>query len=344
MDQTTKARLDSTRFERPDPWEAAPINSATHIETVIQRVQSKSAAARSRVVASWGRSMLAHGLDPAHAKVQQFRAASEIATRRDAMGRVMMIAAPKLDRLFELVGASGCGIALSDSQGVIIDHRFSDADAPVFEGWGLGLGADWSEAAEGTNGIGTCLAEQRPLTIHRNQHFLARNTAMSCIDAPIYGADGTMIAALDVSSARADQTETINGLIAAMVSQTARKIEADNFRANFTNARIVVADHDDTDSAMLLAVDHDDLIIGATRGARKAYGFAVEGALAPTPAVDLFGREEGASGFEKAERAAVVRALVRAGDNVSDAARNLGVSRATLYRRMKRLGLTSAAD
>ncbi|MEO9823011.1 MAG: GAF domain-containing protein [Paracoccaceae bacterium] len=321
-----------------------PIKPATHIETVIARVQSKSAAARSRLVASWGRSMLSHGLDPAHSGVPQFCSAGEVATRRDALGRVMMIAAPKLDRLFELVGTSGCGIALTDSEGVVIDHRFSDADAPVFAGWGLSLGADWSEAAEGTNGIGTCLAEQRPLTIHRNEHFMARNTAMSCIDAPIYGADGNIIAALDVSSARADQTETINGLIAAMVSQTARKIEADNFRANFTGARIIVADHDDTDSAMLLAVDQDDLIVGATRGARKAYGFALEGAIAPTPAVDLFGREDGASGFEKAERAAVVRALVRSNDNVSDAARSLGVSRATLYRRMKRLGLTSASD
>jgi transcriptional regulator of acetoin/glycerol metabolism len=62
--------------------------------------------------------------------------------------------------------------------------------------------------------------------------------------------------------------------------------------------------------------------------------------LTPIPASDLFGRGDGPSGFEKAERAAVVRALVRADDNVSDAARSLGVSRATLYRRMKRLGLT----
>ena len=82
---------------------------------------------------------------------------------------------------------------------------------------------------------------------------------MSCIDAPIYGAGGEIIAALDVSSARADQTETINVLIAAMVSQVARKIETDNFRANFAGARIVVADHDDSESAMLLAVDQDDL-------------------------------------------------------------------------------------
>lgn len=311
-----------------------------HVDAVIASVQSKSAAARSRLAASWRRSMLSHGLDPSRQEQQDFLSTSDVAQRRDALGRVVEIAAPKLDQLFELVGSSGCGIVLTDGDGVVVDHRFSDADVPVFQGWGLGLGADWSEAAEGTNGIGTCITEQRSVTIHRNEHFMARNTAMSCIDAPIFGSEGQLIAALDVSSARADQTQTINGLIAAMVSQMARKVEADNFRAHFAQARIVVANRDDTDSAMLLAVDGDDVVVGATRGARKAYGLETQGALTPVPAGDLFGRGDGPSGFEKGERAAVVRALVRAGDNVSDAARSLGVSRATLYRRMKRLGLT----
>ena len=44
-------------------------------------------------------------------------------------------------------------------------------------------------------------------------------------------------------------------------------------------------------------------------------------------------------GFERAERAAVIRALTRTQGNVSAAARNLGIGRATMYRRMKRLGL-----
>ena len=35
----------------------------------------------------------------------------------------------------------------------------------------------------------------------------------------------------------------------------------------------------------------------------------------------------------------MIRALTRAGGNVSQAARELGVGRATLYRRMKRLGI-----
>ncbi|MCY4335786.1 MAG: GAF domain-containing protein [Litoreibacter sp.] len=309
------------------------------MDKVIATVHSGQAAARSRLAASWRRSLVSHGLDPATRHIQDYHDASEVAERQDRLGRVMRVAAPTLDRLFELVGNSGCGIVLTDADGIVLDHRFTDADHDAFYGWGLGLGSDWSEASEGTNGIGTCLAENRPVTIHRSEHFMARNTEMSCIDAPIYGADGQIVAALDVSSARADQTQAINGLIAEMVQQTARKIEADNFRDRFKSERIIVADQDDSTAMMLLAVDRDDIVVGATRGARKVYGMSLEGAVTPIPARDLFGADTGPTGFENAERAAVVRALVRADHNVSKAARNLGISRATLYRRMRSLGL-----
>ena len=86
-------------------------------------------------------------------------------------------------------------------------------------------------------------------------------------------------------------------------------------------------------------MDKDDLAIGATRAARRALGLEREGAIRPRPAADLLGREDDLTGFDRAERAAVARALARAGGNVSAAARALGVGRATLYRRMARLGL-----
>lgn len=310
-----------------------------HVDRVLDAVQSGSAAARSTLAASWLRSAARHGLDPADDRAASRLDESEIRARRACLERFMVVAAPKLDNLFGLVSNSGCGVLLTDMNGIVLDRRCEMADEAAFESWGLAIGTDWSEASEGTNGIGTCLTEQRQVTIHRDEHFRAQNIGMSCLDAPIFGTDGRVLAALDVSSARADQTVSYNRLIAAMVAQTARAIEADFFRASFPKARIVVADSDDSETSMLLAVDADDLVIGATRGARKAFGLEQDGEIKARPASDLFGREDGPSGFEKAERAAVVRALARADGNVSKAARALGVGRATLYRRMKRLGL-----
>ncbi|HKL56242.1 MAG: helix-turn-helix domain-containing protein [Roseovarius sp.] len=307
---------------------------------MLDTLSSGSAAARSRLAASWQRSARAHGLDPARPEGGQRVEARELTQRREALGAFLGVAAPQLDSLFGLIGHSGCGVLLTDAEGVVLEQRCSDGDAEVFKHWGLWAGTDWSEAAEGTNGIGTCLAENRQVTIHRDQHFLARNIGMSCMDAPIYGPDGALIAALDVSSARADQTKSFNSLIAAMVAQTAHQIEAAAFRAAFAGRRIVVADGGGGNGpAALLAVDGDDIVVGATRAARRSFGLAIAGGFSPLPANDLLNGEAGAGGFERAERAAVTRALARAGGNVSKTARALGIGRATLYRRMGRLGI-----
>lgn len=311
----------------------------SHSDVVLETAQSATAAAHSRVAASWRRSAVKHGLDPDEHRAPEQIEQSALLHRRAAVENLLTVATPRLDALFQLVGQSGCAVFLTDVDGVILDQRLSPADVAAFEDWGLRTGADWSEAREGTNGIGTSLTEQRRVIIHQGEHFYTRNIGMSCIDAPIFGADGQIVGTLDLSSARADQTQAFNRLLAAQVAQTARAIEAANFRAAYAQARIIVADSDDTEATTLLAINENDLVIGATRDARRIFGMNRSGALIAKPASDFLGREEGATGFEKAEKAAVIRALARAGNNVSEAAKQLGIGRATLYRRMKRLGL-----
>ena len=82
----------------------------------------------------------------------------------------------------------------------------------------------------------------------------------------------------------------------------------------------------------------DPGFLRALRAARRALGLPREGEIRPRPASDLLHRDEGMRGFDKGERAAIARALARADGNASAAARALGIGRATLYRRMAKLG------
>ncbi len=263
----------------------------------------------------------------------------ELVSRIDASERLLHVTAPKIDHLFQLVGSSGCAVFLTDQDGVVIDQRCRDADLHTFAEWGLLLGANWSEKYEGTNGIGTCLEEDRKVIIHKNQHFFPKNTAMSCIDAPIYGADGKTIGALDVSSARLDQTQDLNKLIGNIAAETARQIEVANFRDVFSGFRIVLVGDTQMDQTMLIAVNSDDVVVGATRAARKHFGWNAQGPLQPVAATDIFLRDDSLKGFEKGEKTAIIKALTRNNGNVSATAKALGIGRATLYRRMDRLGL-----
>ena len=256
------------------------------------------------------------------------------------MGSLLFAAQGSIDRLFLAVGGVGCSVVLADPRGIIVDRRGAPCDDTLFDSSGLWTGAVWSERYEGTNGIGTCIAEQRAVTIDRDQHFFTRNSGLLCTTAPIFDEHGELAAALDVSSCRGDLAEGFARLIASAVADAARFIEADNFRLAFPKARILLAPTGDRYGSSLLAVDRDDLVIGATRAARIGLGVNSAALARPTPAADLIGRARAESDdIDAAERAVLQRALARASGNVSRAARDLNVSRATFHRKMNQLGL-----
>jgi len=308
--------------------------TSLHVTRIESAIQS-GMAARSSVAASWARSVALYRLDPAARRVADRLSAADLAQARDRLGALLPTAAPHLDRLFQVVGGLGACIVLADAEGVALDRRGNAGDDGDFMAAGLWTGAAWSEAEAGTNGIGTCLAEGRAVTIHRDQHFLARNIGLSCSSAPVHGPDGDLMAVIDVSTARTDVADAVAGLIGTTVAEVARKVEADLFHQHFPKARMMLVPGLDRGLGAVLAVDADDLVIGATRAARSHLNLSGDLAAAPRPVADLLGLEADDS-LLGAERAVLTRALARSGGNVSAAARALGLSRATLHRKLDR--------
>ncbi|MCU0899235.1 MAG: GAF domain-containing protein [Cypionkella sp.] len=295
-------------------------------------------AVRSFVAASWARSAQLYRLDPSERPGAERLTTAELTQARDRLGALLPTAAPHLDRLFQLVAGLGGCIVLADAQGVAVDRRGAAGDDRVFEEAGLWTGTLWSEARAGTNGIGTCLAEGRAVTIHRDQHFLARNIGLSCSSAPVHGPDGQLLAVIDVSTARAELADAVAGLIGNTVAEAARKVEADLFHRHYPRARVLQVPSLERAAGALLAVDADDLVIGATRAARQHLGLAGDLSAAPCLLDDVLGLDRHDS-FAQAERGVLTRALVRSSGNVSAAARALGLSRATLHRKLAQGGI-----
>jgi transcriptional regulator of acetoin/glycerol metabolism len=311
----------------------------------VQAAVASDEAAHSALVASWQRSLALHHLDPAASAPPQRLTAPELRHARQRIEPLLHAAQASLDRLYLAVGGVGCCVLLADRDGIPLERRGAAGDDETFDEWGLWTGTVWSERCEGTNGIGTCLVEGRALTIHRDQHFFQRNALMSCTTAPIFDHQGQLAAALDVSSCRADLTEGFASLIAVAVSDAARRIEAETFRLAFPGARIVVAPAADKvgDKAGggLLALDADDMVIGATRSARQALGLSDESLAGNLPASELL-NDHRHEDLIDAERGVLQRALARVGGNVSAAAKLLGISRATMHRKMNKAGLERA--
>jgi len=61
------------------------------------------------------------------------------------------------------------------------------------------VGGVWSERVEGTNGIGTCITDRRPVLVHCAEHFRSRHTRLSCAAAPMFDPHGGLLGVPDVS-------------------------------------------------------------------------------------------------------------------------------------------------
>jgi transcriptional regulator of acetoin/glycerol metabolism len=144
---------------------------------------------------------------------------------REPLDRLIATAGPELDRLHAVVGQVRYVVLLCDARGVAIDCRVSAADADLFRHWGIYLGGLWDEKVEGTNGIGTAIAELRPITVHRSQHFRSRHIGLSCSSAPIMDGDGRLLAILDVSCFDPTLSDRAHALAGALVRASARAIE-----------------------------------------------------------------------------------------------------------------------
>ncbi|WP_454851942.1 helix-turn-helix domain-containing protein [Rhizobium binxianense] len=314
---------------------------SAHAEHVYTSAQQDSAAVSSPIVASWRRCMTMHRLAPEDERAPLRLTEQEFLEARQRSGQLIADATEELDRLFLAVGKAGCCLLLTDRTGIALERRGTAGDDKDFRDLGLWTGAIWTEASIGTNGIGTALADERAVAIFRDQHFFSSNIGLSCTTAPIRDHRGKLAGALDISTCRDDVNEMMLMILSQTVRDAAMRIELNLFRSAFPGARFVMIPAGASSAAALLAVDKHDLVLGATRAARIALRLDDRQIAAGIPAADALHESRVAQEEEiaEAERAALLRALSRTQGNVSQAAAALGMSRATLHRKMKKLDL-----
>lgn len=314
---------------------------AAHASHVYESANRSSAAASSPIVASWRRCMTMHHLAPEENRKPIFLSEAEFLKARDDAHDLLAESADELDRIFSAVGKAGCCLLLTDSKGVALDRRGAAGDDDDFRRAGLWSGALWSEASVGTNGIGTALADERSVVVYRDQHFFSSNINLSCTTAPIRDHRGQVTGALDISTCREDINELTFSMVTQAVRDAAQRIEGNLFRRAFPGARILMVPSANGTMLSLLAIDQDDIILGATRAARVTLRLDDARIAQGVPASDALKEERHDKGSDlaEAERAALRRVLSRANGNITQAATLLGISRATLHRKMKKLAV-----
>jgi transcriptional regulator of acetoin/glycerol metabolism len=233
----------------------------------VTRGTSRNASAPEHVKRSWLRCLDEYGLDPESGGEPAVVSQQELAARKEQSLELLSFADTEMAHLHRQLAGSGHSIILTDRDGVLLSYYGDPAFRHAAARAGLVPGGVWSERHGGTNGMGTCLAERTPLIVHREQHFLARNTGLTCCAAPIFDPAGELAAVLDASgeSDRAQQHTLV------LVNLSAQAIEKRLFLHRFRDA-FVVRFHSrpelvGTSSEGMLAFDAEGRIAAVDRNA-----------------------------------------------------------------------------
>jgi transcriptional regulator of acetoin/glycerol metabolism len=218
------------------------LNLATsHASRILHVVQNglQPAGIEPHVTRSWYRCLREYRIEPSAPRQNTVLNSHALKELQQRMGELLPVARAEMESLYEQIAGSGFAVILSDTQGVVLTTITDPALQREFRQAGLSLGALWDERHEGTNGIGTCLAEGCPVTVHREEHFRGYNLSLSCSGAPILDPHGSIIAVLDASTANSSDSRLIQRHTMALVNMSAHLISRWNFLNEFSQSWIL---------------------------------------------------------------------------------------------------------
>ena len=189
--------------------------------------------------ASWRRCINDYALDPAREQEPFVLDGQTLNEYRNRHEYLIQVASAEIDWLYDHIAMSGCALLLTDAGGIVLYEKADPGILETFRMAGLQLGADWSELRQGTNGMGTCIAENRPIIVHRDEHFRACHIAMSCTAAPIHDPAGSLVAVLDASTLNAQGTREAQTHVMALVHLSAKLIEKCLFLRHFQRSSVL---------------------------------------------------------------------------------------------------------
>jgi sigma-54 dependent transcriptional regulator, acetoin dehydrogenase operon transcriptional activator AcoR len=167
---------------------------------------------RSWIERSWRR-CLALGRRPGDRVQFEMVSAGAMRRAQESSQALLDAARPVLSRLSRAIAGSHYFAVLTDAQGTVVgvDGAIdrSDRRASII----TRVGVDLSERAVGTTAIGAALAELQPVWLHRGEHFFDDTSCYSCAGAPVMGPDGAPVGMLDLTGIDAAERPELKHMV-----------------------------------------------------------------------------------------------------------------------------------
>ncbi|MBP5988982.1 MAG: sigma-54-dependent Fis family transcriptional regulator [Piscinibacter sp.] len=204
-----------------------------HADRILELVRSGvQQQGNDPVAQSWSRCLNEYRLDPARPCEPSFVARVELEERRARRADVIACARYEMTTLYQQLADAEAAVVLTDTDGVIVHMVSSPEFAAEVGPLGLRVGGTWSEAAMGTNGMGTCIAAGAPVSVRKEDHFFNEFTQLTCSAVPVYDPSGEIAAVLDVTS----RSGLMQQHLLVLLGMTARMIENRLIDTRYRNA------------------------------------------------------------------------------------------------------------
>jgi sigma-54 dependent transcriptional regulator, acetoin dehydrogenase operon transcriptional activator AcoR len=151
------------------------------------------------VLERWARVQTSTGTRPDGSAAPEGTSDDDLRSRRDRVEGLFIEGSAVLEPLAEKLAHRGMMAVVADTEGFVlrahVGKRFHQRALQTR----LVEGAHWSEAARGTNAIGTALAEGTSVSVVGRAHYEQANHGLFCYAAPIRDAFGEIVAVFDVT-------------------------------------------------------------------------------------------------------------------------------------------------
>ncbi len=243
-----------------------------HIDELVRAARDDGSARDPLISQSWRRCLAEYRLDPAAPRRAYIHTQARLREHRDALDDLIRVARFGVEALYRQVSGLGYVLILADARGVAVDFIGDSRRDEDLRRAGLSRGSDWNEHLAGTCAVGTCIATGEALSVHLDDHVAGDHIGLTCTAAPVYAADGTLAAVLDISALQAPAPKASQHLALQLVTSFAHRIETaslhDGFRREWMLHLSRSPEFADIEPELALAVDAGGHILGFNSRAR----------------------------------------------------------------------------
>jgi len=211
------------------------------------------------ILRSWRR-CAESGQDMRGARLPELLTQTELRQELDRHAALRRLCAPVMADMKQRARAAGGLVVLTDAAGLVLDSGGSADFLDRASRLALAPGASWSEAAAGTNAIGTALVERRAIAVQGAEHYFEPNRVLTCAAMPILDPAGRTLGLLDLTCHADGRWRDAGDSLRAAIDRVESALFEDLAASCLMLRLHTRADGLERDTAARLAFDGDTLV------------------------------------------------------------------------------------